>query len=74
MTCYSHQFASRVRWFARIMNCLFATLPGTLPIGEGAMQRYSGKALALSSNFFYEFAYSDLFLKKMNSGSNQRRR
>jgi len=45
MTCYSHQFASRVRWFARIMNCLFATLPGTLPIGEGAMQRYSGKAL-----------------------------
>lgn len=39
--CYCHQFASRVRWFSRIMNCLFATLPGTLPIGEGAMQLYS---------------------------------
>lgn len=40
-TCYCHQFASRVRWFSRIMNCLFNSLPATLPIGQGAMQYFS---------------------------------
>jgi len=40
-TCYCHQFASRVRWFSRMMNCLFTTLPGVLPIGTGALRKFS---------------------------------
>eukprot|EP01087_Luapelamoeba_hula_P016772 TRINITY_DN5184_c0_g2_i1.p1 TRINITY_DN5184_c0_g2~~TRINITY_DN5184_c0_g2_i1.p1 ORF type:complete len:703 (-),score=121.93 TRINITY_DN5184_c0_g2_i1:156-2264(-) len=40
-TCYSHQFASRTRWFTRTLNCLFNTLPATLPLGQGALQKFT---------------------------------
>lgn len=31
MSCYSHMFSSRVRFFARALNCLWTVLPGKLP-------------------------------------------
>eukprot|EP00005_Dracoamoeba_jomungandri_P002786 CAMPEP_0174250864 /NCGR_PEP_ID=MMETSP0439-20130205/888_1 /TAXON_ID=0 /ORGANISM="Stereomyxa ramosa, Strain Chinc5" /LENGTH=693 /DNA_ID=CAMNT_0015331037 /DNA_START=67 /DNA_END=2148 /DNA_ORIENTATION=- len=46
-SCYSHQFSSRVRWYSRLLNCLFSVLPAKLPIG-GALCKFTDEYRANS--------------------------
>ncbi|KAL6061516.1 Carboxylesterase superfamily protein [Balamuthia mandrillaris] len=40
MSCYSKQFEARVRWFSRTLNCVWTTVPATLPT-TSTLRRYT---------------------------------